>query len=225
MRDPWADTRSLDELRRRLKWFLLGRLLVVSSFFLVFAFGFLKRGAQDYIVSVNWLLFTIVATYAVTLVSALLLNRLASLRLFTHAQVAFDLALITGVIYLTGGFDSPFAFLYSLSILNGATLLLSGGAIFTAVMASADVRLPAAGVGAGVIEGFQVFLLPPPGIDAAVGEPHRHHQHRRSCSSPWSPASSPAASTKPRGCSRKRKRSATSWRCCRKPWRVPSAAL
>jgi transcriptional regulator with PAS, ATPase and Fis domain len=168
MWDPWADTRALDELRGRLKWFLLGRLLVVSCFLLMVAVGYLKRGTQDYIVSVNWLLFAVGTTYAFTLVSALLLNRLTSLRWFTHTQVFFDVALITGVLHLTGGYDSPFTFLYGLSILNGATLLLSGGALFAAVSASLLYDCLLLAQGAGAIDSVQVFPIPSPGIDAQL---------------------------------------------------------
>jgi len=168
MWDPWADTRAIEELRGRLKWFLLGRLLVVSSFLLVVAFASLKRGTQDYIISVNWLLFAVGATYAFTLVSALLLNRLTTLRSFTHTQVLFDVALITGVIHLTGGYDSPFTFLYGLSILNGATLLLSGGALFAAVSAAILYDALLLAQGAGAIETVQIFLISSPGIDAQL---------------------------------------------------------
>jgi transcriptional regulator with PAS, ATPase and Fis domain len=43
---------------------------------------------------------------------------------------------VSGVIFLTGGLDSPFAFLYSLPIINGAVLLFEGGALFAAVCAA-----------------------------------------------------------------------------------------
>ncbi len=136
MWDPWADTRASEELRLRLKWFLLGRVAVISCFLGMVAFSYLRSGEERYVISVNRLLFAIVLTYAFSMVSALLLPRLRRLDLFTHVQVAFDVLLISGVVFLTGGIGSPFAFLYSLPIVNSAVLLFSGGALLSALLSA-----------------------------------------------------------------------------------------
>jgi hypothetical protein len=44
MWDPWAKTRASDELRGRLKWFLFGRVIVVSCFLAMFGVSFLRGG-------------------------------------------------------------------------------------------------------------------------------------------------------------------------------------
>ncbi len=135
MWDPWSEARASEELRRRLKWFLLGRLAVISCFLGMVAFSYLRSG-DTYDVSANQLLLTIAATYAFSMVSAILLPHTKRLHLFTYVQVFFDVILITGVIYITGGIDSPFAFLYGLPIVNSAVLLFSGGALVTALFAA-----------------------------------------------------------------------------------------
>lgn len=136
MWDPWAQSRTSEDLRGRLKWFLFGRVAVISGFLGMVALSYLGSGEERYVVSVNRLLFIIAATYAFSMVSALVLARVNHLRRFTYVQVAYDVLLITGVIYLTGGVDSPFAFLYSLPIINSAVLLFAGGAMISALLAA-----------------------------------------------------------------------------------------
>ncbi len=151
MWNPWADSDARDELRNRLKWFLLGRVAIISGFFLVLASGYLSPGVQTYSVAVDRLLLIVGAIYAVTLVSALLVDRLEDLRAFTYVQIAIDLILITGAIYLTAGIDSPFAFLYSLAIVNGAVLLFTSGAVFAAIGATVLYDALLLGIATGLI--------------------------------------------------------------------------
>ena len=58
------------------------------------------------------------------------------MRLFAHAQVCFDVILITGIIWITGDIASPFSVLYNLAVMNGAILLFYRGAFFTAACSS-----------------------------------------------------------------------------------------
>jgi two-component system sensor histidine kinase PilS (NtrC family) len=71
----------------------------------------------------RFLLALIVATYLVSLASALALRRLRSTRLYAATQLLWDLALTTCLIYLTGGFSSGFPFLYGLQILMAAIVI------------------------------------------------------------------------------------------------------
>jgi two-component system sensor histidine kinase PilS (NtrC family) len=54
---------------------------------------------------------------------------------FLYGQSAFDLLLITTVVHLTGGTDSPFAALYILVIAGGALLLPARGALLVTSLA------------------------------------------------------------------------------------------
>ena len=168
MWNPWAEIEAREELGAKLKWFLLGRVAVLSCFFAVVAIGYLGRGEQGYPVSIHSLLYFVGLTYAVTLVSALLIDRLRDLTAFSYAQVGIDLLLITGAIYLTSGVDSPFAFLYSLAIVNGAVLLFSNGALLTAAAATVLydglLLLLAAGIG----DDMRPHGLPPVRLDGAL---------------------------------------------------------
>jgi len=55
---------------------------------------------------------------------------------FVFLQVIFDALLVTAIVHITGGADSPFAFLYILVISSGALLLPLPGGILVGVLAT-----------------------------------------------------------------------------------------
>ncbi len=55
---------------------------------------------------------------------------------FVYLQVVFDALLVTAVVHITGGADSPFAFLYILVISSGALLLPLPGGVLVGVLAT-----------------------------------------------------------------------------------------
>jgi len=118
-----------ERLRDRLKWFLFVRVLIVSFFLGALALVYLGEPNHRYAVSVSILLAAIATTYALTIVSAILLLRLKRINRFAYLQLAFDILLTTGVIFVTGGADSPFGSLYSLVVINAAVLMSTPGAI------------------------------------------------------------------------------------------------
>jgi two-component system response regulator PilR (NtrC family) len=133
MWDMSADSEASDELRGRLKWFLLGRLAVISCFLGIVAMSYLSSGRERYDVPTQHIMLALALTYGFSGLSAILLPHLQRLQAFTCVQTVYDVLLVTGVIYLTGGMESPFAFLYSLPIINSAVLSFGGGALFTAL--------------------------------------------------------------------------------------------
>jgi two-component system response regulator PilR (NtrC family) len=168
MWDPWADARAVEELRGRLQWFLLGRVAVLSGFLGMVAALYLGFGEAEYGVSVQRLLFVVGGAYAFSLVSAVQLRRTMRLALFTHLQIAFDILLITGVIFLTGGHESPFAFLYALPIINGAGLLFGRGALVSGLAAAAAYDGLIAGLVSGILPAAAYPLAAMP-FDLAAG--------------------------------------------------------
>jgi PAS domain S-box-containing protein len=125
-----------ERLRGRLKVFLFCRVLAASFFLGALALMYLGSGEDRYIVSINLLLLAIAFTYALTIISAVFLLRVKRLQAFAYLQVSFDIVLTTGVIFVTGGGDSPFGFLYSLVVIYAAILLSTPGAIVAASTSS-----------------------------------------------------------------------------------------
>lgn len=76
-----------------------------------------------------------VATNLFQIALVLLVRRGRWLRRLALAQIAGDVAFACGLVYLTGGPDSLFTFLYLLAIVNGGILLSRSGAWFAAGLA------------------------------------------------------------------------------------------
>jgi len=126
---PGADA----ALRSRLGWYLLVRLLLVTAFLGLAALLYARPRVA---LGPDPRLPLIALGYGVTAISGLLLPRVRRLVLYTAVQIAVDLSLVSLVIVLTGGLDSPLAVLYHLVILNAASLRLGRGVMATAAAAA-----------------------------------------------------------------------------------------
>jgi two-component system, NtrC family, response regulator PilR len=126
------ERKDLTEKIRR----LLFLRVVILSFFLgaTALFHFFKQDGDLHFFYTLSIPLTI--AYAISIGSALVLPHIPDLRFFAYLQVDFDVVLITGIIWLTGDFTSPFPFLYNLAVMNGAILLFYRGAFFTAGFSS-----------------------------------------------------------------------------------------
>ncbi len=122
---PPADAAGAEArtLRRRLQWLMAGR-LVVASFLLG---GTLllavepDRGFEGF--TPRTLLLLIAATFGMTLALAIRLLRSPSPRAVAGVQLAWDVLLVTGLVYVSGGVASVFTFLYGVAILAAAIVV------------------------------------------------------------------------------------------------------
>ena len=122
-------------LAEKIRWLLFLRVVILTCFLGATAlFHFFRHEGDPHIFYA--LLVPLIAAYVISFGSGLLLPRIGDLRIFAHAQVDFDVLLITGIIWITGDIASPFPFLYNLAVMNGAILLFYRGAFFTAGFSS-----------------------------------------------------------------------------------------
>jgi two-component system, NtrC family, response regulator PilR len=119
------------DLSEKIRWLLLLRVVIVSFFLGATAlFHFFRtEGDLSYLFDLS---IPLILAYALSIGSGLALPRVSNLRPFAHAQVCFDVILISGIIWITGDIASPFSFLYNLAVMNGAILLFYHGAFFAA---------------------------------------------------------------------------------------------
>ena len=158
-----------EQLRGRLKWGLFFRVVLVSVFLGLLALVDLAGPNKPYAIPINLLLLAIIATYSLTILSAVFLLRLQRLLAFAYVQVLFDVVLTTWVIFVTGGADSPFGFLYSLGVINAAMLLSTPGAVAAASTSSIAyaVLVLALNLGLVAVPGYP-FRPDPPGLHFAI---------------------------------------------------------
>ena len=71
-------------------------------------------------------------TYLLSIIYALLLNFVQNKEIFVYFQLINDLAIETFIIYVTGGIESSFSFLYFISIISASIILFRRGALILA---------------------------------------------------------------------------------------------
>ncbi len=106
----------------RLKRLMLFRVVMITTLLLVAIY---VETVSETLAPVNPLYFLIAGTYGLTLLYALALRFLPNFAVQVYVQVIFDLLVITGLIYLTGGPGNRagFMLLYPISVLSGSILL------------------------------------------------------------------------------------------------------
>lgn len=121
-------------LEQRLKTLMAFRLVMVTTLLLVAAY---TEAVSEYLLPFNPFYVLIVATYALTVAHALLLRFAVRLEPLVYGQIAGDVVIITGLVYLTGGSRAGFTLLYPIAVLSGSALLTRrGGGLVLAGLAT-----------------------------------------------------------------------------------------
>ena len=105
------------------------RVVVVTT--LLLAALIIQYTVRD-VLPINYLYIVAGLTYALTLVYIGLAHWIPSRGVNLMIQMAGDLAIETLLVYFTGGLDSPFSFLYLVSIITASMLLYRRGGLLTA---------------------------------------------------------------------------------------------
>lgn len=107
------------------------RLAVVSLALLALVVSLLLDPPREGTVS-SWQFFLIGATYGLSVLYLLLLRIPELIRGLAYTQIALDALLVTALVYMTGGIESPFAFGYVFVVLASSSTLYRSGALIAA---------------------------------------------------------------------------------------------
>ena len=141
--------------RPDVRMLLIVRIVAISSLLLA---ALIIQSTTDIILPINYLYLVTGFTYGLTILWVALARFIRSRQLHIFLQMIGDLAIETMIVYFTGGLDSPFAFLYVISIVTAATMLYRRGAMLVAsasvifygglvdLMYLGFLRFPAAGL-------------------------------------------------------------------------------
>ena len=145
---------------KALRWVIGVRLVVISTLFLGIL---LIQVSSQKILPLRNYYGLILFSFGLTLLYLILYARQISPRVQSWIQLLGDIAVVTGIVYFTGGLYSPFSFLYLTVIAVAAMLMRGGGLIFAGLSA----------VAYGLVVDLMVFeVLPVPesltGIQIAV---------------------------------------------------------
>ena len=124
------------ELLERIKWLMVLRLLFAT--FLLFATVVVQAKAYPSFSNTSLASLYILTgiIYFLTLCYALLLDRIKKYIFFAYVQLVFDVLFVTALIYVTGGIESIFSFMYILTIINAAIMLYRRGGLLIASASS-----------------------------------------------------------------------------------------
>src|SRR3989475_11116982 len=117
------------ELRRQLDWLMTFRVVIITTLMIcTFVIELMYRP----LLSLQPFYLLGVVTYAMTIAYAVLSRTVQAVRPQVYAQLIGDLGVVTGFVYLTGGAERPFSFLYLLTIIIGSILLVRRGGFLLA---------------------------------------------------------------------------------------------
>ncbi len=123
-------------LRRNLQGVQLFRLLLGIFFLLLTIIVQSRRQEELLSAHLQPLYYFSCILFMFTIVTALSLGRIKRLKRFACAQTFVDVGAVSFLIYLSGGVDSLFSFLYMPVIISSAVLLHRRGSLFAASMCS-----------------------------------------------------------------------------------------
>src|SRR5687768_11051002 len=152
-------------LEQGLKRLMVFRVVMITTLLLIAIY---VESVSETLPRVNPLYFLIAATYFLTLLYALALRFLPYTPAQVYVQVILDLAVITGLVYLTGGAGTRagFILLYPISVLSGSLLLYRYRGLILAGAASVQYALVLAAVRTG--------RIPPSGLSYVPEMPIEH---------------------------------------------------
>jgi len=125
------------ELERKIVWMMSLRVLIVTtimgtSFLMQFLY---PEEFQPYL-QLYYVYYVIGLTYFLSIIYAIFHNFIKNKEIFVYFQLINDLSIITFIIYITGGIESSFSFLYFISIISASIILFRRGALIIASLCS-----------------------------------------------------------------------------------------
>ncbi len=126
--DPAGDTVA------KIQWLMLFRVVMITA--LLGSTLIVNQNDTSLLTDPDTLalLGLIVGTYVLTILYAVLLHRVRHLTVFAYAQLLGDVLTVLMLVILTGGTESVFLFMFSLTVLNASILLYRRGALLTATV-------------------------------------------------------------------------------------------
>jgi two-component system, NtrC family, sensor histidine kinase PilS len=125
-----------EEFQNRLQWLMLCRVMVASFFLGIAIIAQLQRSESYLAPYLIYLYGLTAAIFILTFLYASLIYKITNLKLFCYFQIMMDLLLISALLYITGGVNSIFPFMFSISIISASILIYRSGSLLAATAAS-----------------------------------------------------------------------------------------
>ncbi len=126
----------MEGLKSRLQWLMFFRAVITSFFLGIAAITQLQKGDSYLAPYLVYLYGLTGSVYLLTFVYAFVLYVIKNFKVFAYVQIMTDVTLITLLLFITGGLNSVFSFMYSISIISASILLYIFGGVLTATVSS-----------------------------------------------------------------------------------------
>ena len=121
---------------RSVKGLMLCRVIILTLLLTITFLFQLSQKRAFFIALTNDFYYFLGFFYAVTILYAFLLRRVHDLRRFTFVQIVLDHFFIAGLVYFTGGKDSPFPIVFVFSIIGSSIIFYQRGAFVFASLSA-----------------------------------------------------------------------------------------
>jgi len=152
-------------LKRNVRWLLLGRFVIVTS---LFAASVVIQWATSSFLPLTPFYLLILGEYVTGVVFLLLLLFDRHYRVQAYAQILTDMAVITALVYISGGVGGQLNFLYVFVIIAAGLVLGGRAALLTAGVASIAYGAIADSLAYGWIPYFSSEQIPDTGIGLTI---------------------------------------------------------
>lgn len=153
--------------RSRLVWLVLFRTVAASLSLVITLARLLLHPSQELNHADTLSLAVIIIAYVSTVVVGLRLRKGQGGLGDAWVQVVGDVVIATGLVYLSGGSDSPLTFLYSLAVIGASVVLDRRGALWAA--AASALCFGALVMGSQLLDGASGGLMPPTRVLFVLG--------------------------------------------------------
>lgn len=126
------NTNIPEHLTSRLRWLMLSRVIIISILLALAVFVEIKGMESLLAISASLLFKTILLAYLLSIFFLFLLRHVRSIPLNIYIQSICDIALITAMVYATGGTRSIYSTFYPLVIIYSVLFLGKRGGLFVA---------------------------------------------------------------------------------------------
>ena len=153
--------------RRQIVWYLIGR-VVIAALILVATIIYQKLNYKlfDFTFDPLYWLYLLAILFIAESLGAYLLSRfLSRFELFLHGQITWDILFTTLLVFLTGGIESPFAFVFILVILSASVFVQQRQ---TLIVAAASAILYGSLIDLQYFGYLPIFTAPPPALPTVL---------------------------------------------------------
>jgi len=155
---------ELENPDAKIRWLMLGRVAIITFLLGIVAFSELKE--MEFIPerSLSFYYEIIVATYGLSFCYLFLFSFVKNIKLNVYIQAAWDVVLVTYMVYVTGGTNSIYSVFYNLIIIYAVLFLGRSGGLILASACS---------IVYGTLLDFEYYrvidpLYPAPGVDSSL---------------------------------------------------------